>query len=650
MKIFHKFFINRFFNILIGGALLAPPLSYAKDTSFPGIIESLETLIDIDSARLKKKADEIAKNQKFSIDVNSLKSVEIDHDFLESILFHSDKRLIPLINENPCGLYALLDTQLLKSHLGKIVDVYIQYEKDGNKKFAAIPKDDFLDIIYKNNCQDNRKIKNQYGPAGIANSISKLKIKEPKLETDCSLIISDWRKNPETPFVCDAMETLQNQEKAQATLMSGNIGNEFTKQELIEKIQQGQKLNNQLSQGSIAYFKNLCSNIGSHQSFCNSYFNQSYWSKVLAGQGIKEDLHERCKTIFNKKELSTFDLNLCVRKLHEQPETCHYDNQTTSNSLVPKPNCNNLSKALNISRLKRDYQDCPYQTGDEGIVNLARIFFHYSDEGHKQYVLKNLECFLPATAFFAKINVDYEAMNAWGNSVCFDDKINAKEVCLPVIFGSHPNSDFSEEKQVFTILSKTKGADKSTPCKVVSTTNYNPTLLEYKYGCFLIYNPQTCFGNYCPKKIILNEREVTHIKYKYSNSYDYFPNSVAKEKYASISLIENQLKASSNKITSVTSLRYFFSQNANYIVHGIGCAEDLLPSFFQKTTINQCRPLTFIVDGLIEKNGRASLVVRTALDELKSPRIIDWNHVFSSVASFQVYHPMRLWGLYVLKK
>ena len=651
-----KFFINPLCKFLIGGALLAPPLfSFAAETNekFPGIIESLESLIDVDRSNYSKKMQIIAKSPKLGVDLNKISNQEIDPDFIQSVVFHSDKKALSMMGQNPCAFYALLETNLLKNSSGPVTDVMIRYPSDKDYQYALVPKNDFTEKIYRNTCQDNPKLKIKYQTFKIAETINSLPIPAPQIESECSSIILKWQKNPEMPYLCDVIDVISKGEKAQADLMKLGGSDPRARQDLVNQLQVATTYSKQISPEKLTYFKNLCNNLGSEESFCRTYFNQSYWNKALGREGVKADLEKRCQNILNKVTLEPNDFINCVNKLNKDHDLCHYEKATNHNSLTPKPSCDQLSKALNVSRLFRDYSDCPSYAGSEGIINVGRVLFHISDDYRKNFVVKSDNptlCFSKATAAFAKINLDFELTEAWGASACYQDKINEREACFPTIMGSHPNSDFSEEKVIHKILMNTKGAEKNGSCEVLSLNEYNPALLKYRYGCYLVYDPALCNGIYCPKKIIFNERPITHITYKYGTNFDYFPNTIAKERYAFTGLIDNQLKISTSRITNVTTLRFYLNQSPTYLIHGIGCAEDLLPSFFQKKAMNSCSPISFIVDGLLEKSGRASLIVRTSLDDLHSPRTIDWNLVFSAVKEYQEFHPLKIWGLYVIKK
>jgi hypothetical protein len=88
----------------------------------------------------------------------------------------------------------------------------------------------------------------------------------------------------------------------------------------------------------------------------------------------------------------------------------------------------------------------------------------------------------------------------------------------------------------------------------------------------------------------------------------------------------------------------------NGIVHGIGCIEDLVPEQFQRTAINQCHPLPFIIDGHTQKNDETWLVARLAIDDIHTPRFIMWPNIFNAVSAYRELHPLNTWTLYGIRK
>src|SRR5690606_27892426 len=168
----------------------------------------------------------------------------------------------------------------------------------------------------------------------------------------------------------------------------------------------------------------------------------------------------------------------------------------------------------------------------------------------------------------------------WNVSACFDDKINNKEVCYPTYFGNYANSEYSLSKVISNILYRTKGTDRNAECKLVKASEYNPILLDYKSGCYIIEPDKGCFTTDCNISIVLDEKKQTHIRFNKSSAFDYEPRTVLTEKYSFTKLIETELKKDSKKVMNISNLKFYFKQNEKAIIHGVGCRELLLPSFY----------------------------------------------------------------------
>jgi hypothetical protein len=129
---------------------------------------------------------------------------------------------------------------------------------------------------------------------------------------------------------------------------------------------------------------------------------------------------------------------------------------------------------------------------------------------------------------------------------------------------------------------------------------------------------------------------------------DYFPSSIAEERYSQNYILTRDYKQNGKLLNNLSAILTFFKQSKHGILHGIGCAEELLPSFFRSQSLNQCSPLPFIIDGLIRENDQTVFVTRSGVDSLQAPRLISWSLVYSAVKAYQQSHPLRLWTLYGL--
>ncbi|MCY4524574.1 MAG: hypothetical protein OXB84_07540, partial [Halobacteriovoraceae bacterium] len=112
-------------------------------------------------------------------------------------------------------------------------------------------------------------------------------------------------------------------------------------------------------------------------------------------------------------------------------------------------------------------------------------------------------------------------------------------------------------------------------------------------------------------------------------------------------LLAKSHKLRNRSIKNLTELRFFLKRG--HVAHGIGCMEDIYPLRFKKRTLNDCKPLPFIIDGMVTQKKNSFLVVRTALDDIHHPRLINWQFIYSSLMAYQKLHPLKSWMLYGLE-
>ena len=288
-----------------------------------------------------------------------------------------------------------------------------------------------------------------------------------------------------------------------------------------------------------------------------------------------------------------------------------------------------------------DYLDCPGKVGNETLVTFSRILKHfgfYQAEGINDCSMNGVD---PAAAFLQ----EFTELENWDFQVCYDDKINRKEVCQPVVIGDVKDRDYSLSKVIGKIAGKLRGYNyQETPCELIDETEYKPTLLKYKNGCFIIKEPRYCTATNCNFKVIISEREFDLYTVKNNLNLNLFPFNYIKEKEALIKLLETNKKLKVDTVQNVTRFKAIFEAHPNAIFVGEGCIEDLYPIQYKREKVNQCRPVSFIVDYLYEAQGTFSMQIRTALDHVHAPRIIPWYHVFSSLKEYQQAHPINLWS------
>ena len=230
------------------------------------------------------------------------------------------------------------------------------------------------------------------------------------------------------------------------------------------------------------------------------------------------------------------------------------------------------------------------------------------------------------------------------------NRISNKEECVPYIPGSHPKEDRSEDVVIAKILYLQKGAHRKTTCRIVDTKTYNPLLSEFKLGCFILYDAESCKNLACNKKVIWDEKVQTDIKFTGRPVFEYYSTNYMSERFSLTSLLNEVKGTQSRGIKNLTDLVFYLDKIPGSIIHGVGCAEDLLPENFSRLSINACHPLPFIIDGHVEKNNATFIIFRSAIDDIHTPRLISWQNIFSGVSAYQLLHPLNTWTLNGLKK
>lgn len=613
----------------------------------PGVIEGLKVLVEDSREKIKEQYENLVRTNQIieNPTEEQVKSLKISNVFLRSIFLHSEKKFLEMISLKECHLYGLIENGLLKSALGSLD--YLMVEDGG--KTQLIKKDEYVKQVYKYKCQANAQFSKIFNRSTLKKTVLSLKYPVPKAQKECKQIINDWRKNDYLPYLCKIPYVVQQAERAgqiKARTKRSEIG---IIQRLNEVIRNGEYYKSEIPFFQRSYLKNLCNGVEDEDSFCRPYLATDAWTRVLNGELPKEYLDFKCLNFFNKpysEKLTENQKRTCIKRMKESSSLCIEKGTKGYSSLFPRPNCSLISKALNHSRIKVPYHDCPGQVDNGAITNLHRILSHYL----KRDISSTPET-CQAEANFSLLNLLKIAKNTrgWPLKVCYFDKIESKEVCHDYIPGSLEKTGISEEKVVTKILRRMTSISTSQSCKVVSKSRFNPGLLQYKNGCYIVFDENTCSNAFCPKEIYVDEEKVKGLKFVGTTEFDYVPNNWRDQKKSGLMMMQEGYSLRSKKLRNLTELEVYFKQNPKAIVHGIGCAEDILPQFFKRTLFSQCQPLPFILDGVVRENENMVLVTRTSLDDLHSPRLIPWNWIFTGVMKYKEKHPLNQWNLYGIK-
>ena len=481
-------------------------------------------------------------------------------------------------------------------------------------------------MIYKKKCLNNREFSTLFNEANIQKTIAGIKFAVPKTNNDCESIYKEWLDNSYTPYLCGIQQIIKK---------SKNL-------KLIEQFKE------KIPALERTYLDNLCNNINSSARLCENYLKNDVWNKIVNGEAPLFKLSFKCQNILGKtEEVSVKDLKNCAAKFINEVNTCETKGNKNFPSDFPLQNCDNISDALNQSKLITNYHDCPGSVDNEAITNIHRLVNHFSE---RKIITNKETCSGEANYTFAKLNFDIKHEEGWPLKICYRDHVKEKEECVPYIPGSRNDEPLSEDQVIEKILYRQKGAPAKTKCRVVDSKTYSPLRSEFKFGCFIVYDFETCTTLSCNKKVIWEEKEISDIKFIGTPIFDYFPTAFISERYSFANMI-NEVKGTQGRpVKNLTDLKFFLNTIANGILHGVGCVEDLIPEEFQRTVINQCHPMPFIIDGHVEKSGDTWLVLRAAIDDLHSPRLVLWQNIFNSVSAYSELHPLNTWTLYGIKK
>ena len=78
----------------------------SSSTKHPGIIESLEVLLDLHKKQFKLLASKVRRNPKVLSSISNIKELGLHPFFVRSIIFHSDEKYLRLAGQNKCIFYS----------------------------------------------------------------------------------------------------------------------------------------------------------------------------------------------------------------------------------------------------------------------------------------------------------------------------------------------------------------------------------------------------------------------------------------------------------------------------------------------------------------------------------------------------------------
>lgn len=611
------------------------------------IFQTLEKSTNLSQESYPKLLEKFS-NKNFELSaIKDVNQVIFHPAFMNILMLYNKGNVLNLGLRDKCSLIDLVSTDLLYSPTGKLKNVLIKFKNKKDKlETHVLPKNQFLKLIGYKQCPKSETLKKYFSPRNLRATLKTEKIQIPNSAEQCKEFRTNFLNNVKAPYLCDIANKIKNLPIRKVQLKNLNKANYRKYQTLKKQVETSISYSKILNKDSLLYLDKFCEHSTYTDQFCEDIFKINYWTNSLKAIKDETALKFYCSFVYPNKKLTENRLNRCAQSLTENPRICQFLGEGKS-SLYPKPFCKELSVSLNNSRLYQTYNDCPAKVGSDSLVTASRIINHLNS---KSPILEDKNCEANSTYPFAEFNQEFLEFLFWQVQVCYDDKIKRKRVCYPTILSNVKNSELSLSKTIGNILKRLKGFknDESNQCQIIQASNYRPSLLKYKTGCFILKEEKNCYGTTCNFRVIYDDLEFKKFEFESKLSFDLLPFRYTEENRSFIKLIERYKKVRLKDIINISSFRRIFNEYPKAIYMGVGCAEDLLPSYFKSKSINQCNILPFIVDGILEDNGRYSLVTRTSFDQIHSPRLIPWTYIFSSIKNYQTHHPLNQWSFYAI--
>ena len=645
LKMWQAFWQNRSYKVLLASIFLMGPCKLFAIESIPGLLGSLMEIQRSHNNQFDKYTKTLEKSDLKSEFLRA-KEIRLDPFFMQSLIFYSDDIYFPMLTKDPCSLYVLIENNLMKTKEGNINNVGVVFKtKDGRQISALIPKKDFLNFVYEKECPNQKDLTILFSQKNFAKTFKTLTLERPKTYKSCLNNFDKNKNSLNTPYLCKIPKTIKEGNIAEKILPTIGAKEDEKLLSLSKIVREKNFYIKNTTLFDQNYLKHLCQNINSPENFCSFFRAEDAWSKIIFGDIPPYKLEYKCAEFLKLDKLPNKDqLNKCADRFKEKPQTCETLNG--GYAIYPTSSCDELSKILKVSHLKTPYRDCPSKVDNDSVTNIYRLFQHLQTK--KEFYTEPNSCvnssYREALNVLSRDNKDY---SQWPLKICYTDSKREKEECLPYIPGADQESSISETRVLNKILQFTKGISPKEKCFLVTNSEYNPVKLEYRNSCFIIVDPHTCSSYYCPRKIIYRNEEQKNIRYEGKAVVNYFPNSPEKTFDSLIEALKRKMNIKYTELRNLSEVIRFFSKKNSGVAHGIGCLEDFYPHLFKKNALNACRPIPFIIDGIYkDENKKLWISFRSTIDDVHSPRLLHWNHIYSALKNYEEIHPLKTWTLY----
>ncbi len=561
---------------------------YSKETNIPYVIRS------------KKDLDH--KNYKYSI----------HQDYLNSLFLHNSENIIHQIKNNTCKLYEYLSLDLIQHPILKNDLILSQYNiKNKNKRFVKANKRVYLEDLLKR-C-----------PNAIANA-TLLRKKNYKLlkrfnfekllnHKSCLSSIQDLAHSPNFSYLAKmAIDSSKNPKINKSITPEQARGlNLFAKyikgDKNICQVQEGKNIFNLKNDPVV--FQNLL------KPLCKDYF----------------------KTY---RKLKNKEISSCLENIKRNPNFCYTHKTRFNRAFYPLQDCISLAENYILSKNKNLASDCPGKIPNEGIVNASRILSLIQPSKQENH------CFSDKLNKLINFSNEEGIENLWDVNLCYFNNLYKEKRCKKVLFGK-TDSSINYSKVIERILKEAKFIKSGSSC---SLTRYKVLSLgEINQGCKIQMNTEKCSLHTCPFSVFINGKKIKHgITSQSSIALNYLSRTNKDYSTSFENLLISKFNFRKSAIKDFTILKRFLNKE-KVIIHGVGCAEDLLPQAFMRLSFNDCTPLPFLISGV--KSGLGNIedvLMNLSIDNMINTREISWNEISSSISTF--YKLFNNWSLNAIYK
>ncbi len=578
-----------------------------------GILESLDNLILKDKQKsLFYSNFPVVISKKSDLDSKKY-SYELNVDYLNSLFFNSPTTINNAIKSNTCTLYELL----------------------------------YLNVFHHKIFRDQV----------LVNQIN-IRTKQARVVKASKKTILNHLINTQCP-----------QSKANVTLAQNNnikILKNYSFNELLQSNRCEQKVSSLIRSQNFSYLAYLSKKAKTKPSFFKSLsqqelnglklFNEYLQnnSKICSNQkgenllSISQDLLTRknyiiplCKDFYKtKRSLKDSEVLKCVTAIRNNLDFCYSHKSRYNNAFFPLQDCKVIGENFILNKYKNLTSDCPGKIANEGIVNAARIISTLTDTKEKSHCFsKKIE---KLVEFSNKAGID----DVWDVKLCYLNKFYNDKRCYKTLF-DRIDGPLSYKYIIEKILKDSKVISANINCV---TTKYKILKIgESSSGCAIQIDPTICSLNSCPFSIYIDGKKIKHsIQLESKIQLSYFPKTNRDFSNSFQSLLKSEYKMNSNSIKNMTQLTKYLKKK-KAIIHGVGCAEELLSNSYYRKSFFSCRPIPFLISGVkTDSRGFKNALVNLSIDNMLNTREIAWNDISSAISNYTKH--FGKWSLYAIYK